>query len=96
MTGGAAYDPNQTVGWKYGLSRAPSPRETLLRRDCSFTVVAVAINFIGIDPMKALVVDGIVQGFSTPPLMLLIRLMTNDRSLMGERVNGRQLTSWSG
>ena len=37
--------------------------------------------------MKALVWSGIVQGFSTPPLMLLILLMTNKRALMGKRVN---------
>jgi Mn2+/Fe2+ NRAMP family transporter len=39
--------------------------------------------------MKALVWLGIVQGFSTPPLLLLILLMTNNRAIMGERVNGR-------
>jgi Mn2+/Fe2+ NRAMP family transporter len=38
--------------------------------------------------MKALVWSGIVQGFSTPPLLLLILLMTNNRK-MGERVNSR-------
>jgi Mn2+/Fe2+ NRAMP family transporter len=39
--------------------------------------------------MKALVWSGIVQGFSTPPLLLLIMLMTNNRRIMGDRVNGR-------
>jgi len=36
----------------------------------------------------ALVFSGIVQGFSTPPLLLLIMLMTNNRKIMGNRVNG--------
>jgi Mn2+/Fe2+ NRAMP family transporter len=39
--------------------------------------------------MKALVWSGIVQGFSTPPLLLLIMLMTNSRRIMGSRVNSR-------
>ena len=39
--------------------------------------------------MKALVWSGIVQGFSTPPLLFLILLMTNNRAIMGERVNSR-------
>src|SRR5258708_3659407 len=43
----------------------------------------------GINPMKALVVAGVVQGFSTPPLMLLIMLTTNDRKVMGRWVNSR-------
>jgi Mn2+/Fe2+ NRAMP family transporter len=51
--------------------------------------VGVALNFIGLNPMHFLVFSGVVQGFSTPPLMLLIMLMTNNRRIMGDRVNGR-------
>ena len=47
------------------------------------------MNFFGFNPMKALVFAGVVQGFSTPPLLLLIMLMTNNRAIMGDRVNGR-------
>lgn len=39
--------------------------------------------------MRALVWAGIVQGFSTPPLLLLVLLMTNDHRIMGDRVNSR-------
>lgn len=38
---------------------------------------------------QAVVYSGIVQGFSTPPLLLLIMLMTNNRKIMGARVNSR-------
>ena len=34
----------------------------------------------------------IVQGFSTPPLPLLIMLMTNNRAISGAQVNGRALS----
>jgi len=54
-----------------------------------FTLLGIGMNFLGFNPMKALVGSGIVQGFSTPPLLLLIMLMTNRRSIMGNRVNGR-------
>jgi Mn2+/Fe2+ NRAMP family transporter len=47
------------------------------------------MNFIGINPMKALVYSGIVQGFSTPPLLLLIMLLTNNRKVMGKQVTSR-------
>jgi len=53
--------------------------------------VAVGLNFLGLNPMKALVWSGIVQGFSTPPLLLLIMLMTNNPRIMGNRVNGRTM-----
>ena len=91
MTGGAAYDLCQTVGWKYGLGKKPGQAKRFYGAISVFTLIAVAINFLGINPMKALVLAGIVQGFSTPPLMLLILLMTNNPAIMGERVNGRAL-----
>ena len=54
------------------------------------------MNFLGFNPMKALVFSGIVQGFSTPPLLLLIMLMTNSRRIMGARVNslGLNILGW--
>jgi Mn2+/Fe2+ NRAMP family transporter len=47
----------------------------------------MGLNFFGINPMKALVWTGIVQGFSTPFLMLLVMLITNNRSIMGRWTN---------
>jgi NRAMP (natural resistance-associated macrophage protein)-like metal ion transporter len=88
MTGGAAYDVCQTLGWKYGLNKRPAQAKRFYGAIAIFTLVGVAINFLGFNPMKALVVAGIVQGFSTPPLMLLIMLLTNNRRVMGGRVNG--------
>jgi len=54
----------------------------------AITAIAIGMNFLGFNPMRALVIAGIVQGFSAPPLLILIMLITNDRRLMGPRVNG--------
>jgi len=55
--------------------------------------IAVVLNFLGFNPMRALVWSGIVQGFSTPPLLLLIMLMTNNRQIMGDKVNSRWMNA---
>jgi Mn2+/Fe2+ NRAMP family transporter len=89
MTGGAAYDLCQTVGWKYGLNKRPRQAKRFYLSIAVFTACAVGMNFGGFNPMKALVVAGVIQGFSTPPLMLLIMFMTNNPAIMGQRVNGR-------
>ncbi len=83
MTTGAAYDICQTLGWKNGLHHKPAQAKKFYAAITVSTLVAMGLNFIGINPMKALVVAGIVQGFSTPPLMLLIMIMTNNRAIMG-------------
>jgi len=89
MTTGAAYDACQAFGWKHGLHARPSEARGFYLLITAFTLIAMAMNFFGFNPMKALVVAGIVQGFSTPPLMLLIMRMTSNREIMRESVNGR-------
>ncbi|MBV9744283.1 MAG: divalent metal cation transporter [Acidobacteriia bacterium] len=91
MTTGAAYDLCQSTGWKNGLYRKPAEAKRFYVAIAIFTFIAIGLNFFGINPMKALVLAGIVQGFSTPPLMLLIMRMTNNPAIMGKRVNGRAL-----
>ena len=91
MTTGAAYDLAQTLGWPQGLSIEPRRAKKFYATIAVFTAIAAAVNFLGFNPMKVLVWAGIVQGFSTPPLMLLIMLMTNDRRVMGKRVNSLRL-----
>jgi NRAMP (natural resistance-associated macrophage protein)-like metal ion transporter len=91
MTTGAAYDLCQSTGWKNGLYRKPAEAKKFYVAIAIFTFLGIGLNFFGMNPMKALVFAGIVQGFSTPPLMLLIMLMTNNRAIMGDRVNGRAI-----
>jgi NRAMP (natural resistance-associated macrophage protein)-like metal ion transporter len=88
MTTGAAYDLCQVLGWRSSLHAKPKEATKFYGLIVAFTVLAVGLNFLGFNPMKALVYSGIVQGFSTPPLLLLIMLMTTNRAIMGDNVNG--------
>jgi Mn2+/Fe2+ NRAMP family transporter len=91
MTAGAAYDLCQTIGWKSSLHAKPREAKKFYAVVAAFTLAAIALNFLGFNPMKGLVYSGIVQGFSTPPLLLLILLMTSSRRIMGEKVNTKWL-----
>ena len=97
MTAGAAYDLVQSLGWRHSLHAKFHEAKGFYLTIGAVTAVAIGLNFLGFNPMKALVWAGIVQGFSTPPLLLLIMLMTNDPAIMGERVNGRpmNLLGWA-
>jgi len=96
MTTGAAYDLSQVMGWKHSLHAKPSEAKKFYVAIGVFTAIAMGLNFLGFNPMKALVYSGIVQGFSTPPLLLLIMLITNNRRIMGNRVNtlGMNILGW--
>jgi Mn2+/Fe2+ NRAMP family transporter len=93
MITGAAYDLCQVVGWKSSLHARPKEAKHFYALIVAFTGCAVAMTFLGFNPMKALVYSGIVQGFSTPPLLLLIMLMTGNRSIMGDKVNATPLNT---
>lgn len=87
MTTGAAYDVCQSLDCKNGLHLKFSEGKTFYLTIAAVLFAGAGMNFLGINPMRALVFAGIVQGFSTPPLMLLIMLMTNRRKVMGDKVN---------
>ena len=89
MTTGAAYDLCQVWGWKHSLHARPSEAKKFYLAIAGFTALAMGMNFLGFNPMKALVFSGVVQGFSTPPLLLMIMLLTNSRKVMGSQTNGR-------
>jgi Mn2+/Fe2+ NRAMP family transporter len=87
MTAGAAYDLAQALGKPSSLNAKPSKAPFFYAAIAIVTGLAVLLNFLGLNPMKALVWSGIVQGFSVPPLLLLMMLLTNDPVVVGQRVN---------
>jgi NRAMP (natural resistance-associated macrophage protein)-like metal ion transporter len=91
MTIGAAFDVCQSFGWKHGLHAEPREAKAFYAAIVVFTLMAMGLNFFGINPMKALVFAGIIQGVSTPFLMFLVMRITNDRKIMGKWVNTRAM-----
>ena len=91
MTIGAAYDVCQCFGWKYGLHAVPRRAKPFYGLLVIFTAIAIGLNFFGINPMKALVYAGIVQGVTTPFLMLIILFATNNPKIVGPWRNTRAM-----
>ena len=91
MTTGAAFDLCQAFGWKHGIHYPPAKVKRFNAAIAVFTGLGMCLNFLGINPMKALVWASIVQGLSTPFLMLLIMRITTNRRIMGRWVNTKPL-----
>jgi NRAMP (natural resistance-associated macrophage protein)-like metal ion transporter len=91
MTTGAAFDVAQSFGWRHGIHKRPAEAKKFYIAIEVFTILAMGLNFFGVNPMKALVFAGIVQGFSTPFLMVIVMLITNSRKIMGQWVNTRRM-----
>jgi NRAMP (natural resistance-associated macrophage protein)-like metal ion transporter len=93
MTIGAAFDLAQSFGWAHGIYKRPAEANKFYIAIVIFTLLALGLNFFGINPMRALVFAGIVQGFSTPLLMMIVMRITNDRKVMGPWVNSRKMNT---
>jgi Mn2+/Fe2+ NRAMP family transporter len=89
MTTGAAYDVVQGIGKHASLHDNPEDNKLFYAIIAMVTALAVGMNFLGFNPMRALVWSGVVQGFSVPPLLVLMMLLTNRKNVMGARVNSR-------
>jgi Mn2+/Fe2+ NRAMP family transporter len=51
----------------------------------------MAINFLGINAITALVLSAVLNGIIAVPLVFLVMVVCNDRAAMGQRTNGRLL-----
>lgn len=88
LAGSSSYAVSEAFGIKDGLRRK-------FRRAVGFytiislaTLVGVLINFLGINPIKALVFTAVFNGVAAVPLIFIIARIGNNRNIMGEYKNG--------
>lgn len=89
LSGSAAYAVCEAFDWasslNYKLKRAPAFYGVI----CLATLVGLLINFIGIDPVKALVYAAVLNGVAAVPLIFLIARIAASREIMGEFKSSR-------
>jgi Mn2+/Fe2+ NRAMP family transporter len=56
----------------------------------------MSINFLGINPVHALFWTAVINGFLAPPLLTVIMCISNNKAIMGNRVNslGINVLGW--
>ena len=91
LTGSAAYGVAEAFRWRGGLDERPSRAPRFYAVIVIATLVGVAINFSGINPISALVFSALINGVLAPPILFMLMIATNDRAVMGNRTNGRLL-----
>jgi Mn2+ and Fe2+ transporters of the NRAMP family len=91
LTGSAAYGVSEAFGWASGLDRKLTRAPQFYAVIVAATLVGMAINYLGINPITALVLSAVLNGLVGAPLLILVMLVSNDRAVMGERTNGRLL-----
>jgi NRAMP (natural resistance-associated macrophage protein)-like metal ion transporter len=88
LTGSSAYAMAEALGWRYGLDEKPRRAKLFYGMIIVPTLIGMLINFIGINPIRALFWTAVINGFLAPPMLVVIMLIANNRTIMGERTNG--------
>ena len=83
LAGSAAYALGEALDWPTGLARNPLDAKAFYGAIGAATLIGVLINFVHLDPIKALFWSAVINGVVAVPLMIVIMLMAMQREVMG-------------
>lgn len=89
LAGSAAYALAEAFDWKEGLSLKFAQARGFYGVIIAATAVGLTLNFIGIDPFKALVFTAVFNGVAAVPLLFVIARLNSSDTVLGERRGGR-------
>ncbi len=84
LAGSSAYAIGEACRWPTGLEKAPRQASRFYLVIAVSTLAGIVLNFIRVDPIKALVWSAVLNGVASAPIMLAIMLLANRRAVMGE------------
>ena len=93
LAGSAAYAVGEALRWRVGLNREPRRAKGFYGVIAAATFVGLALNLnvVHLDPIKALFWSAVINGVVAVPIMFLMMLMTQNPKVMGPFVlNARQ------
>jgi len=95
LAGASSYAAAESFKWREGLYRKFRQAHAFYGTLILSVLVGLAINFLHIDPIKALIYSAVANGLVAPLILLMIVLISSNHKTMGQWVN-RPSTKWAG
>ena len=89
LAGSSGYALSDTFGWREGLSKKFKQAKGFYLVIAASTVIGLWINFINIDPIKALVYTAVINGIIAVPILFAVMKIANDKEMLRGKTNGR-------
>jgi Mn2+/Fe2+ NRAMP family transporter len=89
LAGSAAYAFAETLGWRQGLSKKLKQARWFYALILVSTAAGVAMDFIGVNPVKALYWTAVINGLLAPFLLVAILIIAADKKLMQNQPSSR-------
>jgi NRAMP (natural resistance-associated macrophage protein)-like metal ion transporter len=87
LAGASSYTIAESFRWREGLYRKLGQASAFYGVIIISMAVGLAMNFLGIDPIKALIYAAIANGLVAPIILLLIVKIASDKKIMGRWAN---------
>lgn len=96
LAASSSYAVAEVFGWKEGLDQKVAKAKGFYAVLTATLFIGVAIAVLNINPVLALFYSQILAGILAPPLLVLIILISSNKSIMGDFVNNvwTQLIGW--
>lgn len=91
LSASAAYALSEALNWENGLNLKLKRAHGFYGVITIATLIGLMINFVGIDPIKALVFTAVFNGVAAVPLIFLIAKIAGSETIMGRYKSG----AWS-
>ena len=88
LSGSAAYALTEAFNMKEGLNLKLKKAHGFYGVITIATIIGLIINFIGINPIKALVFTAVFNGVAAVPLIFLIAKIARNKKIMGKYRSG--------
>jgi Mn2+/Fe2+ NRAMP family transporter len=89
LAGSTAYAFAETLGWRQGLNKKVKQARWFYALILVSTGIGVALDFIGINPVKALYWTAVINGLLAPFLLVAILIVAADKKLMQGQPSSR-------
>jgi NRAMP (natural resistance-associated macrophage protein)-like metal ion transporter len=87
LAGSSSYAIAESFGWKQGLYYKLKQAYAFYGVIIISMLVGLGLNFVGIDPIKALIYAAIANGLVAPIIMFFILRLSSSKKIMGHWVN---------
>jgi NRAMP (natural resistance-associated macrophage protein)-like metal ion transporter len=95
LAGSCAYAIAEAAAWRGSLNRRPRQAKKFYLVLAVSMALGIALNYAGLNAIKLLFTTAVINGVLAPPLILIVLLLTGDKTVMGQAVNSR-LLGWLG
>jgi Mn2+/Fe2+ NRAMP family transporter len=89
LAGSTSYAISESFGWKEGLYRKLNEAKAFYGVIIVSIIIGIIINFIGIDPIKALIYSAIANGIVAPIVLVFIVQISSNKKVMGHYRNSK-------